>query len=209
MRGPTYLEMVVRTNARASKALFLSSSPRIPKTLSFSDGDKSSEYRFKRLSLFTSSGKTYHKWLSLQNPSFLRRKSFILIKQSSQWYWIICVVNTYIRDGSWTGSRGEWAEQKLLWRPWIFILKNALRLNKNMHTTNLWHSNQIWVMDRITILIWTDWKTKQNKNWVTSQASSELSWSIRAKEELLWELRERRNEERVPWILWICCEAAY
>lgn len=61
-----HLAMVVRTNARASRALFLGSSPRIWNTVSFSHGDRISKYWFNKASLFTSLGITYHKWVSLQ-----------------------------------------------------------------------------------------------------------------------------------------------
>jgi len=63
-----HLEIVVRTSARASKALFRSWSPLIRKTFSLSHGDRSSKYWLRSVSFFTSLGTKYHKCVSLQNP---------------------------------------------------------------------------------------------------------------------------------------------
>lgn len=95
-KGPTYLAMVVRTSARESTALFLSCSPRMLRTFSLSQGDRSSVYWAISFSLLTSSGKTYHKWASLHTHTKKKKKKkraiqTIQIKISGSAHFRVCV----------------------------------------------------------------------------------------------------------------------
>lgn len=141
LKEPTYLAMVVRTKTLASRALFLSSSPRMLRTFSRSHGDKSSKYWFKRLALLTSSGKTYQKWVSLKNKKqqTLSKIALSASKSFGRGESLMLIVS-YIGDGICFGVRIDEAAEKHLWKQRAFILKYNLDLcrKKIMHTWNLW-----------------------------------------------------------------------
>ena len=110
--------MVVRTKARASRALFLSSSSRISKTISFSHGDRISAYWFNNDWDCTSLGIIYHRWASLNNNHFNRIKNFqdsiqsrttLILKQHRKKINKKRVDGSCIGDGSWI--RGKFAEE--------------------------------------------------------------------------------------------------